>query len=235
MAISGLESLDGRLLDGLEFCGAAYDAFEAIWSSPKGIEELRLRRSPRAKNLLEEVLPLADFIRACYRLGCRLRIRWLGGNQPFDARVFYRGASVDRMEIPKRQFLEVTTAVHPTRHLVRELCNAEGASFAARGTHRDPKTKKIVSVPIVYEHSEMIAECAALISTRVADKASRSYPPATALLVHCDLGLLILADEWEEIVRAVRANLQSDQAFFQEVVLVHDVHRVAIVASRATP
>jgi len=137
------------------------------------------------------------------------------------------------MEIPKRQYLEVTTAVQRTEYLVRERINAEGGSFAARGTRRDSKTKKIISVPVAYEHSAQIAEFAALIHTRVADKASRSYPPATALLVHCDLGVVVLEDEWEEIVQVVRATFKDDRARFQEVVLVHHGNRVAVVASRA--
>ena len=233
MAVAGLERLDGRLLDGLAFCGAAYDAFEAIRSSPKGIAELRLKRSPRAKKLLEEVLPLASFIQSRYGPGRRLKIRWLGGNQQFDARIFYRGAVVDRMGIPKRQYLEISTAVQPTEHLVRQHLQATGGSFSARGTHRDPKTKEIVSVAVASEHSATIAEFATLICNRVAAKASVGYPRFTMLLVNCDLGEVVLEDEWEEIVRAVRSALSSDQAVFQEVVLAHQANRPVVVASRA--
>ena len=232
MAVTGLEWLDGRLLDGLVFCGAAYDALEAIRASPKGIEELRLKRSPRAKKLLEEVLPLASFIRSRYGPGCRIKIRWLSGNQQFDARVLYRGAVVDRMSIPKRQYLEVTTAVHPTEHLVRQHLQATGGAFSARGTHRDPKTKQIVSVAVANEHSDTIAEFAALICSRVAAKASLKYPRSTTLLVNCDLGEVVLEDEWEEILQAVRSGLSGDQAVFLEVVLVHQANRPAVVASR---
>jgi hypothetical protein len=233
MLVAGLESLDDRLLDGLEFCGAAYDAFEIIRASPKGIEELRLKRSARAKKLLEEVLPLAAFIQSRYGPGCRMRIRWLGGNQRFDARILYRGAVADWMGIPKRQYLEITTAVQQTEHLVRQHLNATGGSFSARGTRRDPKTGKIVSVAVASEHSDDIAEFASLICNRVADQSSRGYPPATTLLVNCDLGVVILEDEWEEIVHAVRSALSSDQPAFQEVVLHHQRHRAAVVAKRA--
>jgi len=233
MRIAGLESLDDRLLDGLDFCNAAYNALDAIRSDPHGISELRLRRTRRAKKLLEEVLPLAAFIQGRYRPGCRLQIRWIGGNQSFDARVIYRGPLVDWKGIPKRQYLEVTTAVQQTEYLVRERLDSEGGSFTAAGTRRDSRTKKIISVPVVYEHADQVAELAALICNRVADKASRDYPPATSLLVHCDLGVVVLEDEWEELVRAVRALLRIEVTRFQEVVLVHHANRLAIVATRA--
>jgi hypothetical protein len=232
MPVAGLEALDDRLLDGLAFCVAAYDTFEAIRSSPAGIADLRLKRNPRAKKLLEEVLPLAAFIQSRYGPGCRMKVRWLGGNQRFDARVLYRGPLADRMSIPKRQYLEVTTAVQPTEHLVREHLHATGGAFTARGTRRDPKTKQIVSEAVACEHSDAVAEFATLISNRVVAKAAAGYPPATTLLVNCDLGEVVLEDEWEEIVRAVRSALVKDRAAFQEVVLVHHGNRPATVASR---
>ncbi len=142
MPIAGLESLDNRFLDGLEFCSAAYDALDAIRSTPQGIEELRLRRSRRSKKLLEEILPLAAFIQDRYRPGCRLRIQWVGGNQPFDARVLYRGPLVDWMEIPKRQYLEVTTAVQPTEHLVRERLRKWCSSIMATAW-RPPRVERV--------------------------------------------------------------------------------------------
>jgi hypothetical protein len=136
------------------------------------------------------------------------------------------------MGTPKRQYLELTTAVQGTEHLVREHLNATGGSFSARGTHRDSKTRTIVSVPVACEHSDEMAEFVSLICNRVVDKAARGYPPATALIVNCDLGVVVLEDEWEEIVRAVRSALSGDQSPFQEVVLVHQANRAAIVARR---
>ena len=227
-----LDLLDNRLLDGLAFCSAAYDAFDAIRSQPDGIEELRLRRSRRAKRLLEEVLPLAAFIQSRYGPGCRMRVRWLDGNQSFDARVLYRGRLVDWWGFPKRQYLEITTAVQATEYLVREHLQATGGSFSARGTHRDRKTGKITSVPVATEHSDAVADFATLICSRVAEKAKGTYPPATTLLINCDLGVVVLEDEWDEIIRSVRATLARDQSRFQEIVLIHEANRPAIVARR---
>jgi hypothetical protein len=59
MRIRGLEELDGHLLDGLTFVPCAYAAFDRIRARDSGIEELRMRRTPRSKKLIEEILPLA--------------------------------------------------------------------------------------------------------------------------------------------------------------------------------
>lgn len=233
MAIRGLETLDNQMLDGLVFCARAYSLFDEIRSRPKGVEELRLRRGQRAKKLVEEILPLATFVQARYGPGCRLRIRWLGGNQSYDARLRYSGAVVQNMRVPRSQYLEVTIAVHATEHLVRELINTEGFAFAAVGTRRDPKTRKIISVPIVHEHSTHLGDLAALVKARVADKASKlRYPAQTSLLVQCELGVVLLDEEWDEIIQALRAALRTEPNRFREVVLVEVGKRVATLSSR---
>jgi hypothetical protein len=228
----GLDLLDNRLLDGLAFCSAAYDVFDAIRSQPDGIAELRLRSTRRAKKLLEEILPLAAFIQSRYGPGCRIRIRWLSGNQSFDARILYQGRLIEWWGAPKRQYLEITTAVQGTEYLVREHLQATGGSFSARGTHRDRKTKKITSKPVTIEHTDGVTDFVTLICSRVADKAKGTYPPATTLLVNCDLGEVVLEDEWDEIVQSVRATLAGHQQRFQEVVVIHDANRPTIVARR---
>jgi hypothetical protein len=231
MAIRGLETLDNKMLDGLVFCATAYSILDEVRSSPKGIEELRLRRGQRAKKLVEEILPLATFVQARYGPGYRLRIRWLGGNQSYDARLRCSGAVVDRMGIPRNQYLEVTTAVHQTEHLVRERINTEGFSFAAVGNRRDQATRKIISVPVVHEHSTHLGDLAALVKARVADKASKlRHPAQTSLLVQCELGVVVLEEEWDEIIQALRAELQTEPNRFREVVLVEVGKRIATLS-----
>lgn len=156
MAIAGLEALDGQLLDGLVFCAQAYAAFDRIRSSPRGIEELRMLTSQRSKKMVEEILPLV--------LRCS-------------------GADVQHRGIPRRQFIEVTTAVHANDYLVREHLNKEGFAFAPRGTRRDPKTRAIASLPSVYSYRQPQAELVGLISERIAAKAQKRCPQPTSLLI----------------------------------------------------
>jgi hypothetical protein len=232
MPLDGLDRLDGVLQDGLEFCLAAYDAFESMSAKEGGIEELRLLGSPQAKRLREEVLPIAAFIQARYRAGARLQIRWLSVNQPYDAQLFYRGAVVEALNIPSEQHLEVVTAVQATEYLVRKKINDTGGAFSARGTSRDARTGDIVSLPVATDPAETAELFVSLILDRISRKASGAYPADTALLVNCDLGEVVLEDEWRETADLVRHSLQAREPSFVEIALYHDANAIASVAGR---
>jgi hypothetical protein len=221
--VAGLETLDKRLIDGLTFCRRAYTVFDRIRSARGGVNELRLLQSQRAKKLVEEILPLVAYTQARYGPALRFKIEWFGGNQPFDARQVSTGDHVEDGAVPRELFIEVTTAVHPNEHLVRERVSKEGASFSARGTRRDRKTNEIVSVPTVYHNYEAHDELVSLIQARVADKASKVYGQNTLLLVCCVVGMPVLDDEWQYIVNALREKPAAHQ--FHEVVLVEPVGR----------
>jgi hypothetical protein len=221
MAIAGLEVLDGKLLDGLEFCAQAYAAFDRIRNSPGGIEELRMLTSPRAKKMVEEILPLASYVQARYGPGLRLKIRWIGGSQSYDAYVGCSGSDVQHGGVLKRQFLEVTTALHENDYLVREHLNEEGFAFAPRGTRRDPKTRAVTSTPSVYGYRQPEAELVDQISERIAKKAEKRYPKPTLLLIRCVVNMPILDDEWDYVVQELRK--REEPLPFREVILLEPV------------
>ena len=80
-----LSTFDARLLDGLEFCRSVYDLFEQVRGGLDGIAKLRLRPTKTEKRLLEELIPVARYLQARYREGRRIKVRWFGGSQPYDA------------------------------------------------------------------------------------------------------------------------------------------------------
>ncbi len=231
MPIAGLESLDGKLLDGLVFCRIAYDLFEAIQEEPTGLEEIRLLRSLRAKRMVEEVLPIAAFVQNRYGLGLRLRVRWRGGSQRYDARVLCNGRKADHFRIPAVQHLEITTAVHQDDYLVREHLHREGFAFSAHGIRRDPTTKRTVSEPYVRSGDEAQQELAAQISSCINSKASKPYPRNTTLVVRCVVHSPVLEDEWLLLLRILRRERCPKR--FREVVIIEPVSgRVTSVFER---
>lgn len=223
MRFPDLDALDNRMLDGLEFCARAFAAFDRMRGAPNGPTTLRMRRSPQAKKLLEEVLPIADYILAKYSLGLRLKVRWLSGNQPYDARLVCSGLLSGGRRMPKVQHLEVTTAVHSNEHLSREHVTREGGSFGARGTQRDPITKHTVSRPSVYRNSERQLELAGFVGNIVARKAAKPYPPRTSLIVVCVTEVPLDEHEWCELVESVQRHVVQDR--FREVVLQDPLQR----------
>jgi hypothetical protein len=221
MAIRGLEALDGKLLDGLVFCIRAYELLEQIQAEPGGMEELRLITTKRSKRMVEEILPIATLIQARYGPGLRLKIKWVGGDQPYDAILQSYGSIVEHSGLPRRQYLEVTTAVHAKGYLARQHLNQEGFVFAARGVSRDTKSKATISVPSVYEKHEREMELVDLIHKTIAKKASKDYRKPIALVVRCDIDAPILDDEWENIVTVLRGREGPHR--FREVILVEPI------------
>src|SRR5450759_2543006 len=108
MATSDLGEFDGKLIDGLEFCANVYALFEAIRNSPDGSSRLRMRPSRLEKKLLEELLPICRYVQASVRPGRYISIRWVDGDQQFDAEIHQRGAYVTQAYYPANAFLEVT-------------------------------------------------------------------------------------------------------------------------------
>jgi hypothetical protein len=217
-SVRGLESIDGVLVDGLDFCKFAYQTLESIHSESGGTAELRLLKSQRAKKLLEEILPVAAFVKDRYSPGVTIRVRWRGGNQRYDARLLFSGATVDAYGIPAVQHLEVTSAVHENDYLAREHLHREGGSFGARGTTRDSVTKRTVSVPVLRRHLDNEHELVGMVRRRIESKSQLPYPRNTTLVVRFVAPSLVLQDEWDRAVQWLSA--EPHPPGFVEVVLV---------------
>lgn len=220
MSIKGLENLDGIPLDGLEFCARAYAVFDAIRNAPGGVSELRLRSTTCAKRLMEEILPIAFYTQSLHGPAMRLTVTWHGGNQNYDAFIQCGGIKPTHGGVRKRYYLEVTTSGHPNDYLVRENLDRTGGSFGPRETKRDPKTKKIVSVPSVYSYGECESEVVKFVEKEIGKKRrtrNKPYPPNTILLVQCTIFSIVEDGEWGAIVNQLNGRNYSP---FKEVYLL---------------
>ena len=198
--------IDDKLLDDLRFCTKVYDVFDQVRAEPDGLGKIRLLKSKREKRLLEELLPIAQYIQTRYRASNRMKIRWLSGSQPYDA-IIWTPLTISRhTNIPRKIFVEVTTSRHENMHLSRKQLHETGGSFGPKGIRINRKTGVPDSVPYVYSGSEHISDLARQIIARIGEKATKSYPPSTLLIVNCETDSLILGDEWNEAIRQVEAN-----------------------------
>ena len=116
-----LEDLDGKLLDGLDFCARSYALFDSVRSTPEGIERLRLRSGTTEKRLLEELLPICRYVQTYYRPGRYISVRWVNGNQSYDAELHQRGEYVSQGYYHPLAYLEATCAMHENEHWVWKL------------------------------------------------------------------------------------------------------------------
>jgi hypothetical protein len=215
-------TIDGQLLDGLDFCRKVYDVFDQINREPEGKSRLRLRQSKTDKRLVEELLPLARYIQARYQAGRRIKVRWLSGSQQYDAVLWSSGSLVEHGGAPRRVFVEVTTSVHPNDYLRRQLLDQRGGSFGVKGIRREGKA--IVSGPYVFSGGENAKDLAEQILARLSAKASKAYPSATVLIVNCIPNCLILEDEWTDAVEQVRKacpRIEFREVFLLDILMSH--------------
>jgi len=213
MPVAGLESIDGRWLDSVEFLETAFALLSAIKAEPSGRDEMLRLSTPRAKKMSEEILPLAAYARSLRERGQKLELRWLGGNQAYDAEVRGEGP-----EIPK--YLEATIAVPDNEYLVREHISEKGFAWAAAGTSRGPATKQVESKPRAGEHSESQGELEFLVRQAIAKKVQKDYPTDTSLIVQFRLDRCLLRDEFDEIVAALQATPADPAQKVREVIVI---------------
>jgi len=219
-----LSTFDGQLLEGLDFCRKVYDLFDQVRRSPDGIAKLRLRPTKTEKRLLEELIPIARYVQLRYSAGRRIKVRWLGGSQPYDAILWSSGSLVEHREAPRKVFIEVTTSVHENEHLARRLLHERGGSFGVKGISRDKKTGEIVSNPCVHTNDELATELAGQIVNCLKNKSRKNYSPGTVLLVNCVANSLIFDSEWSDAIERVtkaQAHLAFREVFVLETVMSH--------------
>jgi hypothetical protein len=216
-----LSTFDGKLLDGLVFCPLVYDLFDQIQNGPDGVERLRLRKTKTDKRLVEELLPLAAYVQARYRPGRRLKVRWLGGSQPYDAILLSSGGLVSHGMAPRRIPIEIMGSMHQNEYLARQLLHKQGGSFGVKGITRDKRTGEVKSEPHVHHNDEIMVDLADRILARLRDKAEKNYPRNTVLLMQCFANTLTLETEWNEAVRRVEAAQPTIP--FREVFLLEPV------------
>ena len=219
MTNSLLAQIDGQLVDGLDFCTRVYALFEHIRSAVNGPSRLRMRASGLEKKLVEELLPICKFVQAKYRAGRYISVRWVNGNQQFDAEIRQTGAYVDHGYYPGDAYLEVTCVMHPNEYLSRELLDKGGVAFGLEGIRRS-KTREIQSEPVV-RRSDFVSSFSKLILKQLVKKTDTHYPPETSLIVQASLNTLYTPDEWDALVAEVRIGVPKHD--FREIYMYDPV------------
>ncbi len=211
MAVRGLKPIDGVWLTAGEFQERCFARLLTIKGEPGGKEEMIRLSTSRAKKLSEEIMPIAAYAR--FHQDEELEIRWLGGNQGYDAAL-----RSPNSELP--QHLEVTIAVPENEHLVREFQAEHGHSWAAAGTRRSPTTGKVESHAFAEDTMEKFQELGRLVRVAVTKKLAKTYPVSTSLIVQFRLDGCLLRNEFDDIIQDLRATPVDPAKKFREVVVV---------------
>jgi hypothetical protein len=119
-----------------EFVRRAYRELETLTN-----DEYHLRQGEGNGKLVEEILPLAAFLKHFERPGRSLKCRLFLGNQNYDAKILLNGYGVEKGYLEDSYFVEVTSAVSPQEYLKREALVRYG-SFAGCSVRRVGSKKK---------------------------------------------------------------------------------------------
>ena len=160
-----------------------------------------------------------------------MKVRWVDGGQQFDAKLLSAGPMADRPFVPKRQFIEVTTAVHENNHFSRKLIDEQGGAFSVKGIELKQKPKKVVSKPYVYTNDEAQNDLANRILGRIEAKSEIDYPPKTVLVIQCFLDTLFFQDEWDDAIEQLR-KARTEHRFHEVFVFDSNYHYSATLPGK---
>lgn len=221
---NSLSEFDDQLLDGLDFCRRVYSLFNLIRSEPNGIERIRLKSNLVEKKLMDELLPICRYVQTYYRLGRYISIRWVDGNQSYDAELHQAGVYIEKGYIPSVAYLEATCAMHQNEHWIWKLLNEGKPAFAPEGIEK-LRGRPVESKAVAFSGSEHIASFARLVISLIRQKMKIDYPENTSLVVQCYLNSLYTLDDWRQLISRVEQEIRTSR--FQEVLLVNGTNDLA--------
>jgi hypothetical protein len=166
-----------------------------------------MRPTKVEKKLLEELVPICKYVQASYKPGRYISVRWVDGNQQFDAEIVQRGEYVSHNCYPAEGYLEVVGAVHPKDYLLREALERNGRAFGLDGLERLKESGEVASSPVGYNIREVIASDSTRILQQIIKKTLKPYPQNTTLIVDCTASTMYSPDEWAQLVAQVKDGL----------------------------
>lgn len=209
----GLVRAFGRsFLTSTEFARRAYAMLSALSN-----DEYRLREEEGTKALIEEVLPLATFLKH-FEIPFRpVRCRHFLGSQNYDAQIRIRGPKVAGKSLERSYFVEVTSAVARKDYLIREALSRYGGVFVGDNIQRVGSKRKgddkIVSLPELQDGGEDPVVKKAVQWTRkaLAKKNSKSYPKPCILLVDVQPEDPLSIRSWSRLAEEVQSEVDRNR------------------------
>jgi hypothetical protein len=210
-----LAVFDKQILDGLLFCKAVHDLVASLHLQPEGVERLRLRQGVE-KRLADELLPICRYIQNFYRSGRQISVRWVDGNQSYDAELYQPGWYSKHGYYPEAGYLEVTSAMHEQEHWRWKLLNEGHVVSAPEGVSK-AKGQPAISAPVVFNGQEHVEIFAPIVANIIRQKSTIKYPPDTSLIVKCELNSFYTPEDWLLLVSMVEEQVLTTP--FREVVI----------------
>jgi hypothetical protein len=201
-------------------------AYAAYWDFDD--DEIRLRRGDGCKKLLEEILPIAAFLKHIEVPGRYVKCRWFPGNQNYDARLKISGIEVQKGMLKESYFIEVTSAVSKNDYLKREALSRYGCVFGGDDIHRVGSRRKgeIISRAVAENREAAIIKSSNWVIVQLRAKARKQYPIPCILLVQVKPERRLSISEWSMIADRVQGEV--DRSAFEHTFLVNAWDNIVI-------
>ena len=165
--------------------------FDKIKTENPDYKSIRLRKG-EIKEVIEELLPLRDFIKEMEKEKGPTSIIYHGKDSIRDATLEIQNDGKQVLGV------QVTIATENNEYLRRQAL-VEGSPVFFGEICRDKKTGEIISIPRVFTGDEHIKENAQIIELAINKKKQFDYGGNCILLVSVEEYDFILDDEWQEV------------------------------------
>jgi hypothetical protein len=192
------------------FVDSAYNALDTV-----SVEALYKRGNSETTLLLQEILPLATFLKKFERPGRRIFCRYAGGgSSPFDAEIRVEGREVELGFLEPSYYIEVTTAEYPEQYLARESLRRYGFVYGGQSTKRiraPDGTSDVESHAVARHAGDVAKHLTTLVHDAIVLKAAKSYPEPCLLVVDAVPDKPITLLEWANLAREMTPDLAASR------------------------
>jgi hypothetical protein len=167
-----------------------------------------MRKGKGVKKLVEEIIPIAAFLKHFESPGRRVRCKHFPGNQNYDAKIQVRGDDVRLGFIEKEYFLEVTSAVSSYDFFEREALSHNGSVFGGGTIRREKGSRRIISDAVAEDHDAPMIKASEWVIACLTDKAKKKpYPQPCILLVQVEPERPLNCREWVTIMENIQSSI----------------------------
>lgn len=188
------------------FVSRAYAAIEQL-----NTDDRFMRKAKGSKKLIEEIIPIAAFLKHFEVPGRQVRCKHFPGNQNYDAKIKIQGSEVHSGFIEKEYFVEVTSAVSTYAHLEREALSRHGSVFGGGKIRREKGSRQIISEAVAEDHDAPVTKASEWVIERLKHKGSKeTYPRPCILFVQVEPERPLNIHEWVTVVQNIQGNVNRE-------------------------
>lgn len=195
------------------FVQRAYKELEALNN-----EQYYLRKGEDIRKLIQEILPLATFLKYFERPGRQVKCRHFSGSQNYDAKLKLEGDEIEKGFLEAEFFVEVTRAeCEEYEHLRREALHLYGSVFFGKDIRKvGSKNKgnyKIESQAVAEDMDYEVKEAVTLITKALEKKYNkkRPYPSPCLLLIQVETGRPLALNEWCRLAKEIQGIVNREK------------------------